>query len=462
MRRQTVVVILLFVALAVFAVFASQAEQAKAGPNPIWGTPSPVSTSAIAFAGSPQMEQDGLGVQHLIFDFCSGGCGLFYTQRVPGGNWSPLETPPGLTPGRYSETLLVSSDGTSHVFWSDYMPGSATTGFHYVRRDPSGIWSEPEERSFFGNRLVGHERNGSVYIVGDTLNVRAPDGTWTAEPVPGFVYSFAIAPSGEQFLLYRDGVYDLVLTSRLVGDPWATGELVASTPSGLDTAKLVLDNAGNPRITWRDNTTFDCFPFTCNGYRLHYREANSGTWSAQEDLALLKGNNYPFVTSDVAVADDGTPYVMWSSDEELKDQPTVYVSRRNGVNNWTTPSVYSGFGVRLLAHQGTIHAFWQYQARFLYHWIAYSTEGYWSYPASVAYSDDVSMSFDVDPDIDGSDRLHLFWGDRSQTNTFRLMYQSWDAANAPTQVPTPTATVPVPTATPIPLNQRVYLPGLSK
>ena len=184
MRRQMVAVVLLSLALTVFVVFASKAEQVKAGPNPIWGTPSPVSTSAIAFAGNPQMEQDGLGVQHLIFDFCSGGCGLYYTQRVPGENWSPIEVPPGLTSNRYSETLLVSSDGTSHVFWSDYSPGSATTGFHYVRRDPAGIWSEPEERSFLGNRLVGHEYNGSVYIVGDALNVRTPDGTWTSEPVP--------------------------------------------------------------------------------------------------------------------------------------------------------------------------------------------------------------------------------------------------------------------------------------
>ena len=458
MRQMSVWFSVCGVVLALGATLASAGKLATAGPNPVWGTSAPITSSAIAYAGGPQMGQDALGHQHLIFDFCSGSCGLFYTQRTPDGNWLPLETPPGLTSIRYSESLLVSSDGTAHVFWSDTSGGLAT-GFHYVQRDPSGGWGQPEERGFLGTRLLGYEHNGTLYIVGDSLNIRAPDGTWTTEPFPGFVYSFAIGPNGQQSLLYRDGYYDLALTTRQVGDPWGIGNLIASTQAGLNAAKLVLDNSGNPRIIWRDNATYDCFPFTCNGFGLHYRESNSGTWSPPEDLALLKGQ-YEFVSSDLAIADDGTLYVAWSSDEELKSQPSAFVSRRRGASDWITPTVYSGFSVKLLAEQGTIHAFWQYQGYTLFHWIPFSREGYWSYPGSVANSSNVALSYDVVPDIDGSGRLHLFWPDRG--DTFRLMYRSWDAANVPTPIPTVTATVPTPTATPIPLNQRVYLPGLSK
>lgn len=461
MRRKSTFLTALLVVFAALAILGSQAGQAEAGPNPIWGTPTPASTSAIAFAGNPKMEQDGLGNLHLIFDYCyNGSCSLFYTKRDTNGNWGSLESPPGQITWRYSESVLVSEDGTAHVFWEDQL-GGLNSGFYYTQRSPAGTWSQPEERGYIGNRLSGYERDGYLYIVGDAFVVRAPDGTWATEPVPGYVFSFEIAPDGQQFLLYQSG-FDLRLATRQAGGTWSAGELITTTQAGANWAKLVLDGSGNPRIVWRDDATYDCFPYTCNGYRLHYRESNSGTWSVQEDLALLKGNNFTYVTSDMAVADDGTRYVMWSSDEELKNQPSVFVSRRNGVNDWITPSVYPGYGVRLLTDQGTIHAFWKYQGSTLFHWIAYSNQGFWSYPSPVAYSSDSSLSYDVDPDLDRSGRLHLFWPDRPDVNVYRMMYRSWDAANVPTVVPTATPTVPAATSTPVPLNRRVFLPDLAK
>lgn len=460
MRRHTVVAILLSVTLVVIAVFSSETEQVKAGPNPIWGTPSPVSTSAVAYAGAPQMKQDGAGNLHLAFVYCANGwCPLFYTKRDTNGVWGPLESPPGQTTmnWRYNDRLLVSSDGTAHIFWED-QHGGLNTGFHYVQRSPTGIWGEPEEHSYVGATLISEERDGYLYLIGDIFAVRAPDGTWTTEPVPGYVYSFVISPGGRQYLLF--GSYDnLILATRLSGDTWSAGEHITSAPARLDTAKLVLDGSDNPRVIWREFAPYECFPFTCDGFSLHYREANGGVWSAQEDLALLKGNNYGFITSDVAVADDGTRYVMWSSDEEVIGQGTVFVSRRNGANDWTT-STYPGLAVKLLSTNGTIHAFWQVPGNALYHWIAYSTQGYWSYPGIAANSSDVGMTYAVEPDRDGSGRLHLFWPDRS--GSFRMMYRSWDAANVPTQVPTATATVPAPTSTSVPQDLRVFLPVLSR
>lgn len=461
MRRNLVWSATCLIAVAGFVSLSSQMDQAKAGPNPIWGTATPISTSAVAFAGNPHIDQDGFGNLHLAFVYCANGwCPLFYTKRDTQGVWGPLESPPGQTPmsWRYSDSLLVSSDGTVHVFWAD-QHGGVNTGFHYVQRSPTGNWGEPEEHPYIGSTLLSCERDGYVYVIGDTFAVRAPDGTWTTEPVPGYVYAFAISPGGQQYLLYGSSD-NLILATRQEGEAWSAGENVTSIPARLDTAKLVLDDSGNPRVIWREYATYQCFPLTCDGFSLHYREANGGTWSAQEDLALLKGSNYGFITSDVAVADDGTRYVSWSSDEEAKGQPTVFISRRNGANDWTTPTTHAGFGVKLLSDKGTIHAFWQYQGYTLFHWVAYSREGYWSNLGSLVYSYDVGLTYDVDPDIDASGRLHLVWPDRS--DTFRLMYRSWDAANVPTLVPTATATLPAPTTTPIPQNQRVFLPGLSK
>jgi hypothetical protein len=179
--------------------------------QPAWGTPITIYQSSSSWAAPFAIIQDDSGVVHALWMYvpgsCTYPCGWLYARREPSGMWSEPEFVPmldtssnaGIDP--YTPPVMVAdSNGVVHILWTSSNISPQYTG--YTSRSPDGSWSEPVTLPYVGKQAIAHfGPDSTLHVMGVCTGTqdyltRSPDGTWSSESMPYCPMDFGVDQVG--------------------------------------------------------------------------------------------------------------------------------------------------------------------------------------------------------------------------------------------------------------------------
>lgn len=225
----------------------------------------------------PQIAASPAG--HLVVvweDTRSGGSGIYFSQRPPGGSWSANER--ASPEGNWSEPdVAVDPSGRICAVWNSYDGG---TVFYFASCLPAGGAWEPAQE------------------IGDG---------WTSD---GVAPSIAMDSRGGAYAAWVGGSADrLNFVYRPWAGAWGSVERVdddSAGVAGICCHDLTVDSAGNAYAVWLDNRDYPSY--SPHDLYFAYRPA-SGAWGANSLVAA--DQNPAKIAADVL----GNAYLIWDGDE---------------------------------------------------------------------------------------------------------------------------------------------------
>ena len=148
-----------------------------------WSTPQLI----IPSGSFPQLAVDSSDNLHLIWIDKEEFYDLFYSKKLPGGEWLPPENFTNDQAGSFGQRLAVGPDDRVHVSWIQ-----DDTKVEYIERFPDGSWSNSTTLydsipNFPLNQTLMVSPDDYVHIVWtqydaeSAYRVRYPDGVWSGK-----------------------------------------------------------------------------------------------------------------------------------------------------------------------------------------------------------------------------------------------------------------------------------------
>jgi len=297
--------------------------------------------------------EDGL---HLVwFDLSTGNNEIMYAEKARDSGWTAPTNISNNPSHSRSPSLVVDSQGTTHVAWHDYAPGY--WAIFYSQKPKGGTWSEPynvtSNREASTNPALAVDNQGTLYLVWqeDTLEdvdvyytdiyyaSRNQDGTWS-EPVNisnthGDSYGASIVVDSQDNLhvvWYDDtpGKEDIFYVTKPSGGQWSQPINISNNPEDSEYPSLAVDSRDTLHLAWCD--------FTPGNWEILYSSKPSGgVWS--EPLDISKNISNSGVPS-LAVDNGDNLYLAWND-----DSPgifAIFCVSKPRVGTWSDPVNISG------------------------------------------------------------------------------------------------------------------------
>ncbi|MCI0393484.1 MAG: hypothetical protein L0322_00915, partial [Chloroflexi bacterium] len=148
--------------------------------------------------------------------------------------------------------------------------------------------------------------------------------------------SLAVAPDGTVYVAWGDegGGDSEIYVRRWNGSSWqevgggsATGGGISDNSGGSYIPAVAVAPDGTPYVTWRDDSSGD--------YEIYVRRWNGSSWqevgSGSATGGGISNNGGNSLSSSVAIAPNGTPYIAWA--DLSGGDAEIYVRRWNG-SSW--------------------------------------------------------------------------------------------------------------------------------
>jgi hypothetical protein len=299
-------------------VGAGSASGGGISDNPGWSAWPSV---AVAPGGTPYVAwHDDTSAQSQIYEI--------YVRRWNGSSWEEVgagsASGGGIsdTPGcAGAASVAVAPDGTPYVAWQD------DTGGHdeiYVRRWNGSSWEEVGVGSASGGGISNNAGSSALP-------------------------SSAVAPDGTPYVAWADGTSgDLeIYVRRWNGSSWeevgagsASGGGISDNPGHSHYPSVAVAPNGTPYIAWLDDTSGGSLK-----WETYVRRWNGSTWeevgAGSASGGGISDNPGHSSCASVAVAPNGTPYVVWGDNTSGNDE--IYVRRWNG-SSWEEVGTGSASG----------------------------------------------------------------------------------------------------------------------
>lgn len=215
-------------------------------------------------------------------------------------------------------SLAVASDGTLYVVWREDAGGDKEI---YVRRWNGSNWVEVGSGSASGGGISNNSSD-----------------SW--EP------AVAIAPDDTPYVVWHDGpdAAQQIYVRRYSGGSWqevgsgsASGDGISNASFGALWPAIAVSPNGTPYVAWHDWSTGNAEIYVRRFLGGSWQEVGSGSASG----GGISSTDTDSLKPSLAIAPDGTPYVSWH--EELSGNSEVYVRRWNG-SNWVEVGAGSASG----------------------------------------------------------------------------------------------------------------------
>ncbi len=356
---------------------------------------------------------------------------IYYDYRSPAGTWSPVETvASSITTAYYPPRMVVTTDGTAHVFYS-------SIGILYnTHRISSNNWSSPEGISgdyYADDDLIATGDDvGNIHVAwicnvaggGQMCYSRKPAGSAWEQIVqltnypPTMVYPFQIIAQNEEVHLlwaFQNPVdYSMhVDYARRDGDStWLAPEDVCPTCEKEEGVRMAVDSTGLPQVAWYDQWSDN------EGWHsaLYFSQRiNTGSWLPPH---ILDGNaSAPQIVIDYL----GRTHVAWSG----KDIMGLFHAYRGLDGSWhkTNPITdhWMPFFDLMLDEQGAVDLV--FPDGFT-HWMG----GPQWMPTTNFGSPESAVEMQAVTDIFGG--VHILWSE-SLVSSSNLVYVSPHIVNTP-------------------------------
>jgi hypothetical protein len=246
------------------------------------------------------------GTPYATWSESNGVDSEIYVRRWNGNSWEEVGTGSASgggisnnTGGSYSASLAIAPGGTPYIAWSDNYSGDYEI---YIRHRNGSTWEEVGEGSATG----GGVSNNADWS-GSTSLAIAPDGTLYV------AWSDESSGNPEIYIRHWNGS-----TWEEVGDGSATGGGVSNNAGWSQFPSLAFTPEGTPYAAWQ------------NDYEIYIRRWNGSSWEEVGEGSAtgggLSSNSGISLVPSIAIAPDGTPYVIWTDDSSGNTEE-IYVLR---------------------------------------------------------------------------------------------------------------------------------------
>jgi len=207
--------------------------------------------------------------------------------------------------GSYEPSVAVAPDGTPYVVWSDDSSGDLEI---YLRRWNGSSWEEMGSSSATGGGISNNS--------GDSYRP-----------------SVAVAPDSTLYIAWDDesGGDSEIYVRRWNGSSWeevgsgsATGGGISNNSGNSYEASIAIAPDGTPYVAWWD--------FSSGWSEIYVLRWDGSSWvevgTGSASGGGISNNSGTSAGTSMAVAPDGTPYVVWWDDSSGDRE--IYVRRWNG------------------------------------------------------------------------------------------------------------------------------------
>jgi len=265
------------------------------------------------------------GIPYVAWQDNGSGNAEIYVRRWSGSRWEEVGTGSASSGGishnsgnSIYPSIAVAPDSSVYVAWEDNSSGNAEI---YVRRWAGNAWQEAGTGSASGGGI-------------------SSNGGYSQRP------AMSIAPDGTPYVAWQDnsGGDDEVYVLRWTGSAWeevgagsASGDGISHNDGKSWYPALAIAPDSTPYVAWHDESSGDA--------EIYVRRWNGSTWeevgTGSASGGGISDNSANSWAAAIAIAPDGTPYVVWH--DHSSGDAEIYVRRWNG-NAWEEVGVGSASG----------------------------------------------------------------------------------------------------------------------
>ena len=211
-------------------------------------------------------------------------------------------------------SLSIAPDGTPYVAWQDDNSSNLNSEI-YVRAWNGSSWAEVGTGSATGGGISNNTGDSKLPSL-----AMAQDGT----PYVAWVD-------------YSDGGDGKIYVRRWNGSSWvevgtgsASGDGISNSVGLSENPVLAIAPNGTPYVVWNDWSTGNSEIYVRAWDGNNWEEVGTGSASGE---GISKNDGYGGLPA-IAIANNNTPYIVWSGNNNIESEAEIYVRAWNG-SAWT-------------------------------------------------------------------------------------------------------------------------------